>query len=431
MVRDEQRDDSGPLVPGAPGTGPNGPAPTDAAQQLLSDYGSEFVLVVSPTGEVLGGSHEVMLGYTIDKLGTHVGEYLHPDDLPQLFQVVERARQTYGYRDRLRLRARHADGTWRLIDIAILPPAESGPFRGNAILRIRDITDEAVWSDRAPGQERERFLSLAESLPLGILSADARGWVVFCNEAAQQIFNLSPDQLLGHGWERLVDPTDQAEVMSAVRDVVRLGLPQQVMFRIQTGLFVRWALAKFVPLGGPDEVTGWIATVDDVTDRRRAESELTHQATHDALTGLPNRMLLEDRLQQACARMRRERDAVSVMFIDLDGFKAVNDTYGHTVGDQVLIEVATRLRQILRAVDTVARLGGDEFVVFCEGLPESEIGEVVRRIHDALDVPLMVAGEVLRIGASIGVETTDDPTITFDELLTRADQAMYREKRLH
>ena len=418
MVRDEQRDEAGATQP-------------DEAQSLLRAYGSEFVLVVSPSGEVLAGSHDSMLGYTLDRLGTHVGEYLHPDDLPQLFQVLERARATYGYRDRVRLRARHADGSWRLLDVALLPPPERGPFRGNGILRIRDITDEAVWSARAPGEEQERFLSLAESLPLGILSADARGWVVFCNEAAQQIFNLSADQLTGHGWERLVDPDDLPEVLGAVRDVVAHGLPQQVMFRIQTGLFVRWALGKFVPLGGPDEVTGWIGTVDDVTDRRRAETELTHQATHDVLTGLPNRMLLEDRLQQACARLTRSRDGVSVMFIDLDGFKSVNDTYGHTVGDQVLVEVANRLRQILRSVDTVARLGGDEFVVFCEGLPDSEVAQVVRRIHDTITVPLVVAGEVLRIGVSIGVETARDGTITFDELLARADQAMYREKRLH
>jgi diguanylate cyclase (GGDEF)-like protein/PAS domain S-box-containing protein len=416
MVRDEQRDEPG--------------AQSDEAQSLLRAFGSEFVMVVSPSGEVLAGSDDHMLGYTLERLGTHVGEYVHPDDLPQLFRVLERARTTYGYRDRIRVRARHADGTWRLLDVALLPPPARGPFAGNGILRIRDITDEAVWSERAPGEERERFLSLAESLPLGILSADARGWVVFCNEAAQQIFNLSADQLVGHGWERLVEPADLVEVLSAVRDVVDHGLPQQVMFRIQTGLFVRWALAKFVPLGGPDEVTGWIATVDDVTDRRRAESELTHQATHDVLTGLPNRMLLEDRLQQACARLRRDRDAVSVMFIDLDGFKAVNDTYGHTIGDQVLVEVANRLRQILRTVDTVARLGGDEFVVFCEGLPESEVAEVVRRIHDTIAVPLVVGGEVLRVGASIGVETARDATISFEELLARADQAMYREKRL-
>ncbi len=419
MVRDEQRNQPGP--------GPD----ADGVQLLLRTYGSEFVLVVSPKGEVLAGSQDALLGYDLDRLGSHVGEYLHPDDLPQLFQVLERARSTVGYRDRVRLRAKHADGSWRLLDAALLPSPEAGPFAGNGILRIRDITDEAAWTDQTPGEEQARFLSLAESLPLGILSADARGWVVFCNEAAQQIFNLSADQLMGHGWERLVDAEDLPEVEAALAAVVSQALPQQVMFRIQTGLFGRWALAKFVPLGGPDEVTGWIATVDDVTDRRRAETELTHQATHDMLTGLPNRMLLEDRLQQACARLRRQNDAVAVMFIDLDGFKAVNDNHGHTVGDRVLVEVAERLRQILRSVDTVARLGGDEFVVFCEGLPESDVHEVVRRISATLSVPLVVNGVVVRIGASIGVEITRDESITFDELLARADQAMYRQKRLH
>ncbi len=419
MVRDEQRNQPGPNPE------------HEGLQELLRTYSSEFVMVVSPKGEVVAGSQDSLLGYTLDRLGTHVGEYLHPDDLPQLFQVIERARSTAGYRDRVRLRARHADGSWRLLDVGLLPSPTAGPLAGNGILRIRDITDEAVWTDRTPGESQERFLSLAESLPLGILSADARGWVVFCNEAAQQIFNLSSDGLMGHGWERLVDDEDLPDVEAALAAVVRLALPQQVMFRIQTGLFGRWALAKFVPLGGPDEVTGWIATVDDVTDRRRAETELTHRATHDMLTGLPNRMLLEDRLQQACARLHRERDAVAVMFIDLDGFKSVNDNYGHTVGDQVLIEVANRLRQILRSVDTVARLGGDEFVVFCEGLPEGDVAEVVRRIHGAIAVPLVINGEALRIGASVGVEITRDETVTFDELLARADQAMYREKRLH
>ncbi len=417
MVRNEQRDPSDHVT-----------LPS-AAPALLREYGSEFVLVVSPNGEILVGSHDQLLGYTLDRLGTHVGEYLHPDDLPQLFQVLERARVTADYRDRLRLRARHADGSWRVLDVALLASPPEGPFSGNGILRIRDVTDEVAWTDRPPGEERERFISLAESLPLGILTADARGWVVFCNEAVQQIFNLSADRLMGHGWERHVDPADRDEILLAAHDVVRLALPQQVMFRIHTGLVARWALAKFVPLGGTDAVTGWIATVDDVTDRRRAESELTHQATHDSLTGLPNRMLLEDRLQQACARLRREHDVVSVMFIDLDSFKSINDDFGHGVGDQVLVEVGRRLRQIMRSVDTVARIGGDEFVVFCEGLPEREVAEVVRRVRDTISLPVKVGELTVSVGVSVGVEIARDTDVTFEELVGRADQAMYREKR--
>ena len=102
----------------------------DGVQLLLRTYGSEFVLVVSPKGEVVAGSHDTLLGYSLDRLGSHVGEYLHPDDLPQLFQVLERARSTVGYRDRVRVRARHADGSWRLLDVGLLPPPDGRPVRG-------------------------------------------------------------------------------------------------------------------------------------------------------------------------------------------------------------------------------------------------------------------------------------------------------------
>ena len=401
-------------------------------QRALRAHSSEFLLAVEADGTVVSSSQDVVLGYTLDRLGSHVGEFLHPDDLPSLFEVVGRARSIPGYRDRIQIRARHADGSWRMLDVAIFQVNEptDSHLVGRAVLRVRDITDEAVWTGAAPVEGADRFLSLAEALPMGILSADPRGWVVFCNEATEEIFNLPAEQLVGHGWERLIHPDDRSEVISAGTEVIRSAQPQQVMFRIQTGLFIRWAAARFVPLG-PDQPTGWIATVDDVTDRRRAESELAHQATHDPLTGLPNRVLLEDRLQQACARLHDSAEAVSLLFIDLDGFKSVNDTFGHTIGDQVLIEVARRLRRIVRSVDTVARLGGDEFVAFCEALPEREVREVVQRLHDAIGIPLMINGEAIRVGASIGVEATRDPHATFDDLLARADQAMYREKRLN
>jgi diguanylate cyclase (GGDEF)-like protein/PAS domain S-box-containing protein len=405
---------------------------SDEMQRALRRYSSEFLLFVSPDSLITAGSQDVMLGYSLDSLGSHIAEFLHPDDLPEIFALIERARRTFDYHDRIRVRARHADGSWRLLEAAIFNAATDDELLGaGTVVRVRDVSDEAVWSETPPDQASTRFHSLAEALPQGILSADSSSWVVFCNEAATHIFNLTPEQLLGHGWERLVHPDDRQEVLDAMEAVLARGVSQQVMFRIQTGLFIRWATARFVPLGAPDQRAGWIATVDDVTDRRRAESELTHQATHDPLTGLPNRVLLEHRLEQACGRLGSDRGAVSVLFIDLDGFKVVNDTYGHTVGDQVLIEIANRLRQIVRSVDTVARLGGDEFVAFFESLPEDEVREVVERIQAAIAVPLVLGEATVSIGASIGVESTRDAAATFDELLARADHAMYLEKRLH
>jgi diguanylate cyclase (GGDEF)-like protein len=147
------------------------------------------------------------------------------------------------------------------------------------------------------------------------------------------------------------------------------------------------------------------------------------------LTGLPNRALLEDRLGRSLAGLRRDVESVTVAFLDLDGFKAINDTLGHAAGDAVLVEVGRRLRQATRDVDTVARLGGDEFVVVCESLGEADAELLVARIEQALADPVLIGSEPVTVRSSIGlaVETTSCST---DELIARADQAMYRDKRL-
>ncbi len=393
----------------------------------LQKFATEFLLYVDPKGELRAGTSFNTLGYDGDeRAGHHIAEHIHPEDLPKIFDIIERARRTPGFDETVHARARHKDGSWRLFEARIYDAALRSALVGS-VLRVRDITDEHL--DRTKQiDDGDRFLSLAEMLPLGILSGDARGWVAYCNEGAQQILNLPADLLVGHGWEKAVCEEDRADVAAAAGQALTLGVPRDAIFRIVTGLFQRWAHAKFVPLSGPDGSTGWIATIEDITERRRVESELAYQATHDALTGLPNRMLLEDRLRQATGRLRRDSTSISLFFIDLDGFKEINDTYGHQAGDEVLIEVARRLREIMRDVDTVARLGGDEFVALCESLPEAEVASVLGRITDALDVPMMIGGHVLTVGASVGVATTDDKDMEAAALLAMADQSMYKDK---
>jgi diguanylate cyclase (GGDEF)-like protein/PAS domain S-box-containing protein len=345
-----------------------------------------------------------------------------------VFDVIERARTEPGFRETLHVRARRRDGSWGTFESTVID-ATREPDLGGAVVRVRDVSDETDAGGGAVAVGADRFQPLAAALPLGILSADARGFVVFCNQAAEQIFNLSADELVGRGWEDAVHPDDQYEVLATSRQVIEHGLPQQVVFRVDTAMFARWAHAKFVPLGGPVHTTGWIATVDDITDRRRAESQLAHQATHDPLTKLPNRLLLEDRLRQACARLRRDTSSVSVLFIDLDGFKSINDTRGHRAGDEVLVATARRLRNVVRDVDTVARFAGDEFVVVCESIGVRELDVVRNRIIRAIGQPLTLGGESVEVGASVGAATTTNPETNLEELLARADQDMYRRKR--
>ena len=409
-----------------------GPRPADPeVQRELQKFATEFLLFVSPKGELVSVAGANTLGYDGDeRAGHHIAEHIHPDDLPKIFDVIERVRRTAGFDERVVARARHKDGSWRVFDTRVFDASLRSDLKGS-VLRVRDITDEPEADALIGGASTDpvdRFLSLAEVVPLGILSADARGWVAYSNAAAQKIFGLPDDQMNGDGWEKVVLAADQPMVAQAMIETLETESQRQVTFRVVNGVAQRWVHAKFVPVSSHETVTGWIATIEDITDRRRLESELSHQATHDSLTSLPNRALLEDRLRQATGRLRRDSTSITVLFIDLDGFKEINDTLGHKAGDDVLVEVGRRLRAIMRDVDTVARLGGDEFVAICESLPQPEVEEVVERIVEAFDLPLMVDGTPLQVGASIGVSRTNDPLVDVVDLLAVADQSMYRDK---
>jgi diguanylate cyclase (GGDEF)-like protein len=164
-------------------------------------------------------------------------------------------------------------------------------------------------------------------------------------------------------------------------------------------------------------------------ERKRLQSELAHQAVHDPLTGLPNRMLFIDRLEMAIARLNRYRRALAVIFFDVDNFKVINDSLGHDVGDQLLVQVAARLSSLMRGGDTVARLGGDEFCLLCEDVPDEDRARVIgRRIETALQAPFLIAGREIYVTGSTGVTCTDDPLASPRAILGDADAAMYKAK---
>ncbi len=182
-----------------------------------------------------------------------------------------------------------------------------------------------------------------------------------------------------------------------------------------------------------DGSTDWVAVLArDISELKRAEAQLRELATHDHLTGLPNRPLFNDRLETAVARHRRSRQGVAVMFCDLDGFKEINDELGHAAGDAVLVSVADRLQRITRESDTAARVGGDEFVMVCEGVTDSEeLAALAERIIDAVSQPITLPdGEQVRVGISVGIGVAHprQENVDPDRLLTLADTAMYRAK---
>lgn len=168
----------------------------------------------------------------------------------------------------------------------------------------------------------------------------------------------------------------------------------------------------------------------DITARKAIEERIHHLAQHDPLTGLPNRLLFSDRLQQALTSAKRQKSHLAVMFLDLDNFKPVNDTFGHDVGDVLLQQAALRIRGNIRELDTVARIGGDEFVVLLPIIEtEQDALPVAEKIRNALSLPFNVAGHELSISSSIGIAVYPEHGVNEIELSKHADTAMYRSKQ--
>jgi diguanylate cyclase (GGDEF)-like protein/PAS domain S-box-containing protein len=192
-----------------------------------------------------------------------------------------------------------------------------------------------------------------------------------------------------------------------------------------------WTLMSAAMVGVPSQggETELVVQFEDFTARRRAEEALSNQALRDSITGLPNRRALQDRLTSALARLHRQSGVLAVLFCDLDRFKDVNDTQGHQAGDLLLIEVARRMQAALRPEDTVARLGGDEFVALGEGIVDvASAVQMAMRLLEKVSVPWIEGDQTYRPSISIGVAIVEDPDITADEVLRRADLAMYRAK---
>lgn len=193
-------------------------------------------------------------------------------------------------------------------------------------------------------------------------------------------------------------------------------------------LYVQWM--SVTRILGPDGLEGYVATMTDITSRKKAEEKLRFRADHDALTGLPNRSLFSDRLQTAMAKAHRHGDRFALMLVDLDRFKGVNDRFGHLAGDALLVEVARRLRDCVRGSDTVARLGGDEFAVVLDEVDGfDDAREVAERICVDMARPFELPEGTAEIGASVGIALGPDGSADAEELIRRADAALYSVKR--
>jgi diguanylate cyclase (GGDEF)-like protein/PAS domain S-box-containing protein len=252
------------------------------------------------------------------------------------------------------------------------------------------------------------------------------------SESFLQLLGASEDGVIGHSLQDFVHPDDERVFGAGLEQLLDPIRRAQIRI-VRPGWGVVWvAVAAAHIAASPEDleaVTLLILTLDDITAFRKAEQALAHRASHDPLTGLPNRAVLMSHLGRVLARLGRQAGTVAVMFVDLDGFKNINDTFGHRVGDAVLKEVARRISVAVRRDDVVTRMGGDEFVVVCDALEStSESAMVAERIRAALDEPFESHGRSHQVSASIGVAQTSDSATPGEDLLRRSDLAMYLAK---
>lgn len=270
----------------------------------------------------------------------------------------------------------------------------------------------------------------------GIFGMDPEGKITFINPTAARSLGYEIQELIGKNSHSVMhhtrpdgSPYPEAEcpVFSTLNNGTCYREMDDVFWRKDgTSFHVEYMSAPIMDFG---KILGAVTTFRDITERRKAEETIRNMAFHDALTGLPNRVLLDDRLNVALVNAHRYKQMLAVLFLDMDKFKPINDNLGHAVGDLVLQELANRLKHCLREGDTVARLGGDEFIIlFPQIMHISDAELAAQKILDAVKQPFLLAGHSLDLTASIGVAIYPKDGQDRDTLLKKADQALYRAK---
>jgi diguanylate cyclase (GGDEF)-like protein/PAS domain S-box-containing protein len=404
--------------------------------RALTQNSSDLVTLMGVTGAIRYQSPSVerILGYGQEEtVGDNAFDYVHPEDLSKVEMAFAEGLKDHLRRPTVEYRFRHKDGSWRWIE-SVGTNMLADPEVGGYVVNSRDVT--------ARRTAEERYRRLAERIPVvPYIEEPDEG-----EPAGYQVTYMSPrvEEILGYPvgrfmedsgfWNGLIHPEDLGAVLAEDERVEETGEPFSMEYRMTSadGETVWVRDEALLVRGEKGEPLYWQGVLTDVTTSKALEEQLRRRAFHDQLTGLPNRQSFVERLVRAHGRTKRSGRKVAVLFMDLDGFKVVNDSLGHETGDLLLVAIGERLRHRLRPGDTLARFGGDEFVVLLEEIKGSDgATEVAGRITECFERPFVVGERKLFVSASIGVALSTAGTTSPEDLLRDADTAMYMAKDEH
>ena len=388
---------------------------------LVLDEDGRYLEVIANDEALLFAPSEQLLGHTVrEVLSTSEAEFF----LGMIRQsLASEQTQVIEYRIHTKGGSRVFEGHVQRLETPLTE-------KRAVLLLARDI------SERVKAQQEQRIAAIAFETQQGIVITDAQSRILRVNKAFTGITGYSADEVIGQHTRMLGSGKHGSDFYQSMwqrlsQDGAWEG---EILNRRKNGeIFPEWLTISTVS-DAQGMVSHYVATLADISERKAAEDQIRHLAFFDALTTLPNRRLLQDRLQQALIASARSGRFAALMFLDLDNFKNINDLHGHESGDELLRQAAGRITQAVRATDTVARLGGDEFVVVLEELESysaeaaSQAEHVGMKILAALSQPYLIAGTLQRSSASIGVVLFNDNLSGVEELMKRADLSMYQAK---
>jgi diguanylate cyclase (GGDEF)-like protein/PAS domain S-box-containing protein len=371
-----------------------------------------------------------IFGYPKEELmGMNNRQYTDKENGKKVFQAFNRVYKTGEPGRVCDYEIIRKDGSKRHVEASFLLQRDSSGkpigFRGI----VRDITERKQF-ERILQQERETFFSILQKEPYGALLINTDETFLYINPEFTAITGYTiKDVPNGREWFRKAYPNPEYrhKIIAVWKEDI---IPRKGVDRVWSVVCKNGEVKEIeFKLTFLDDGR-IIVMLSDVTERKRTEEELAYKATHDLLTGLPNRMLFKDRFSVAMAQAQRFHKKLAVIFLDLDRFKEVNDTLGHNTGDRLLYAVGNRLTDLLRKTDTVARIGGDEFLLLLPNIERMEdVITISHAVQDVLREPFIVDGREVSISASIGVAIYPDDGTDVDTLVSRADKGMYSAKQ--